>query len=268
MMGPEMNAAMTATDVFAGYEGADILKGVSVDLAGGRLVGIIGPNGSGKTTLLRTMTRALRPSSGRGTLNGADIYSIHARDFARRVAVVPQETLVPFDFTVMEVVLMGRSPWLGRFDLERPLDIDAAQEALSVTGTAHLKNRPINALSGGERQRVILARALAQDPEILLLDEPTSHLDIAFQFEMMESVTALCRERGLAVLAVLHDLNLASQYCDELVLISGGEVQASGTPAEVITPENIGRVYGVNVWVNEHPTTRKPYVMVASTARE
>jgi len=265
MMKPEMKSTLAAVDIAAGYDGLEVLKGVSVEGRAGELVGIIGPNGSGKTTLLRTMTRTLRPSAGSVTLNGFDIYAMHARDFARKVAVVPQETLIPFDFTVMEVVLMGRSPWLGRFDLEGPCDLDAAQEALRLTGMDHLGSRPINALSGGERQRVILARALAQGPEVLLLDEPTSHLDIAFQFEMMESVRCLCRERGLAALAVLHDLNLASHYCDSMVLISGGCVEATGSPAEVITPENITRVYGVSVLVNEHPTTHKPYVLVAST---
>ena len=258
---------MTATNVTAGYDGREVLIGVSVELWGGRLVGIIGPNGSGKTTLLRVMSRALRPASGRATLDGRDIYSMRARDFARRVAVVPQETLVPFDFSVLEVVLMGRSPWLGRFDLEGPTDIEAAESALAVTGTAHLRDRAVNELSGGERQRVILARALAQQPEVLLLDEPTSHLDIAFQFEMMEAVSGLCRERGLAAMVVLHDLNLASQYCDVLTLIAGGEVQAAGTPADVINSEIIARVYGVDVWVKEHPATQKPYVVVGSAGR-
>jgi iron complex transport system ATP-binding protein len=260
MMKPGMSVMMTARSVSAGYGGADILKQITLELVSGKLVGVIGPNGSGKTTLLRAMSRSLRPSSGQVVLDGKDIFAIHARDFARRVAVVPQETLVPFDFSVLEVVLMGRSPWLGRFDLEGPPDIEAAEEALAVTGTAYLKDRPINALSGGERQRVILARALAQRPEILLLDEPTSHLDIAYQLEMMDAVSRLCRDQGLAVMIVLHDLNLAGQYCDSVAIIAGGELQAVGSPAEVITPENIGRIYGVNVWVNGHPTTGKPYV--------
>lgn len=258
---------MTAKGVSAGYGDSDILKQVSLELVSGKLVGVIGPNGSGKTTLLRVMSRALRPSSGQVAINGKDIFAMHARDFARRVAVVPQETLVPFDFSVLEVVLMGRSPWLGRFDLEGPPDIEVAEEALAVTGTAHLRDRPINALSGGERQRVILARALAQSPEVLLLDEPTSHLDIGYQLEMMDAVSGLCRDRGLAVMIVLHDLNLAGQYCDSVAIIAGGQLQASGSPAEVITTENIGSIYGVNVWVNDHPTTGRPYVTLGSIGR-
>jgi iron complex transport system ATP-binding protein len=161
----------------------------------------------------------------------------------------------------MEVVLMGRSPRLGRFAVESSKDAAIALDALARTGTDHLKDRPIHALSGGERQRVMMARALAQEPEVLLLDEPTSHLDISFQFEIMDLVKGLNREHGLTVLAVLHDLNLASQYCDRMVIIGQGSVQACGSPEDVITSENIRRVYGAEVWVRRHPTTHRPYVI-------
>ncbi len=245
----------------AGYNGAAILDGVSIQLGQSEFAGVIGPNGSGKTTLLRSMSRVLPPMSGSVTLGDRDIYSIPAREFARRVAVVPQDTLVAFDFTVMEIVLMGRSPRLGRFAVEGARDTEIAIESLERTGTAHLANRQINALSGGERQRVLVARALAQEPEVLLLDEPTSHLDISFQFEIMDLVKSLNRERGMTVLAVLHDLNLASQYCDRLILIGDGSVQADGPPDEVITADNIRRVYGAEVWVRRHPATSRPYVI-------
>lgn len=264
MMTTGMGSCIRADNIFAGYDGKDILKDVSIELTRGRLTGVIGPNGSGKTTLLRVVARSLRPSSGRVTLDNADIYALTGREFACKVAVVPQETLVPFDFSVFEVVLMGRSPWLGRFDLEKSSDLDAAEEALAVTGTAHLKDRPINALSGGERQRVILARALAQKPEILLLDEPTSHLDIAYQFEVMDAVAKMCKSGGLAAMVVLHDLNLASHYCDRILLVKDGQQEAWGVPDQVITPENIRRVYRVDVWVSEHPATQRPYVLVGS----
>jgi len=248
-------------NLHAGYNGAAVLQGVSIELEPSAFVGVIGPNGSGKTTLLRSISRALPPRAGLVALDGRDVYGMPSREFARRVAVVPQDTLVAFDFTVLEIALMGRSPRLGRFAVENSRDVEIATDALARTGTAHLKDRSINALSGGERQRVMMARALAQEPEVLLLDEPTSHLDISFQFEIMDLVKSLNRERGLTVLAVLHDLNLASQYCDRLVMIGQGKVQASGSPEDVITSEHIRRVYGAEVWVRRHPTTHRPYVI-------
>ena len=258
---------MRVDKLHAGYNGAAVLRGVSIDLARGELVGVIGPNGSGKTTLLRSMSRALAPISGRVELDGRDVYSIPSREFARRVAVVPQETLVAYDFTVMEIVLMGRSPRLGRFAVESTRDVALALDSLDLTATRHLKDRSINALSGGERQRVMIARALAQEPEVLLLDEPTSHLDISFQFEIMDLIRGLNRERSLTVLAVLHDLSLASQYCDRLVLMGDGSVQAAGSPEEVMTSENVRRVYGAEVWVRRHPTTHRPYVIAGVRPR-
>ena len=256
-----MGEKMKVNDLSAGYNGCDVLRGVILELAESDFVGIIGPNGCGKTTLLRTMSRVLVPSKGSVELDGRNIYSMHSREFARSVAVVPQDTWVTFDFTVLEVALMGRSPRLGRFAVEGNADVEIAMNALERTGTAELRNRQIGALSGGERQRVMLARALVQEPEILLLDEPTSHLDISFAFEIMDLVKSLNRECGLTVLAVLHDLNLASHYCDRLILMGGGNIQAAGTPQEVITSDNIHRVYGAEVWVRKHPTTSRPYII-------
>lgn len=256
-----MNPKIKAQNITAGYDGPPILNGISVELAERDFVGIIGPNGSGKTTLLRVLSRALPPKSGEVTLDGRNIYQISSRDFARRVAVVPQDSPVVFDFSVLEITLMGRSPRLGRFAVESSKHVKIAMDALARTGTAHLKDRPIGELSGGERQRVMMARALAQEPELLLLDEPTSHLDISYQFEIMDLVKSLNTERGLTVLAVLHDLNLASQYCDRLVIIGDGQIQADGTPEQVITSGNIRKVYGAEVWVRKHPATHRPYVI-------
>lgn len=256
-----MGAKYTINNLSAGYGNVSVLHDVSLELAASEFASVIGPNGSGKTTLLRAMSRIPMTLSGDLLLDGKDIHSIPARDFATRVAVVPQDTLVAFDFSVLEIVLMGRSPRLGRFAIEGTRDTEIALEALSRTGTVHLKDRQINALSGGERQRVLVARALAQEPEVLLLDEPTSHLDISFQFEIMDLVKSLNRERGMTVLAVLHDLNLASQYCDRLIMIGQGNVQADGSPDEVITADNIRRVYGAEVWVRRHPATSRPYVI-------
>jgi iron complex transport system ATP-binding protein len=257
----DVSATYVVDNLYAGYNGAAVLQGVCIRLGESEFVGVIGPNGSGKTTLLRSMSRVLAPIGGSVTLGGRDIRSIPAREFARRVAVVPQETLVAFDFTVLEIVLMGRSPRLGRFAVEGARDTQIALDALNRTATAHLAERHLNALSGGERQRVLVARALAQEPEALLLDEPTSHLDISFQFEIMDLVKSLNRERGISVVAVLHDLNLASQYCDRLILIGEGSVQADGSPDQVITAETIRRVYGAEVWVRKHPATSRPYVI-------
>ena len=256
-----MSDGFIIDNIHVSYGDAEILSDVSFELGRSEFVVIIGPNGSGKTTLLRSMSRVLSPKSGSITLDGSDIYSISSRDFARRVAVVPQDTYVAFDFSVLEIVLMGRSPRLGRFALESRQDMAIALDALSRTGTLHLQDRHINALSGGERQRVMIARALAQEPDALLLDEPTSHLDISFQFEIMDLVKSLNRERGMAILAVLHDLNLASQYCDRLIMIGQGRVYADGSAEEVITSDNISRVYGAEVWVRRHPVTLRPYVI-------
>ena len=259
--GRTMGARYTINNLSAGYGDIEVLRDVSLELRNSEFASIIGPNGSGKTTLLRAMSRIPMTRTGDILLDGRDIYSISAREFATRVAVVPQDTLVAFDFSVLEIVLMGRSPRLGRFAIESNRDTEIALDALKRTGTEHLKDRQINALSGGERQRVLVARALAQEPDVLLLDEPTSHLDISFQFEIMDLVKSLNRERGMTVLAVLHDLNLASQYCDRLVMIGQGRVQADGTPDEVITADNIRRVYGAEVWVRRHPATSRPYVI-------
>lgn len=256
-----MNQRLAAESVRAGYEGVDVLRDVSLAVCPGQFFGVIGPNGSGKTTLLRVLSRVLRPVSGQATLDGCDVYAMRAQAFARRVAVVPQDTLIPFDFSVMEVVLMGRSPWMTRFDLEKPHDVEIAVRALELTGTRHLAERAVNRLSGGERQRVMLARALAQQPDVLLLDEPTSHLDIAFQIEMMNLVSRLCAERSIAVLAVLHDLNLAGQYCDSVAMIADGRVRACGPPELVLTAEHVESVYGVKTVVSPHPTTGRPLVI-------
>ncbi len=256
-----MSDSFVVDNVYTGYGDTEILSGVSFRLGQSEFVGMIGPNGSGKTTLLRSMSRVLAPKTGGIYLNGADIYSIPAREFAKRVAVVPQDTLVAFDFSVLEIVLMGRSPRLGRFSIEGHRDVAIALDALERTGTAHLKDRQITALSGGERQRVMIARALAQEPEVLLLDEPTSHLDISFQFEIMDLIKSLNRERGMTILAVLHDLNLASQYCDRLIMMGQGNIFADGSAESVVTSDNIRSVYGAEVWVRRHPVNARPYVI-------
>jgi len=247
-----------------GYAEDPVLREVSLSAERGRFVGVVGPNGSGKTTLVRALSRVLPPLDGRVLLDGIDIYEMRAAAVARRLAVVSQDNAVYFEFSVREVVLMGRAPYLSRFGIERPRDYDIAGECMELTHTTLLADRPITALSGGERQRCMIARALAQRPDVLLLDEPTAHLDINHQIEILDLTRSLTAERGLATVVVMHDLNLASQYCDHLVMLARGRVFAAGTPAEVVTEERIRAAYGTDVQVRRHPATGRPYVTLLS----
>lgn len=240
------------------------LDGVSLSVSGGEVVGVLGPNGSGKTTLLRAMAGALRPTSGAVTLDGQDIRRMGAKAVARRVAVVPQSGYTPFSFGVKDIVLMGRWPHLRRFGGETRRDVEVAARAMEATNVGHLAARPITEVSYGERQRVMVARALAQEPQALLLDEPTSHLDPKHQVEIMDLVWGLSRKEGLGVVAVLHDVNLAAQYCDRIVMLKDGYLVASGTPGEVVTPQVIQDVYGVRSCVGPHPVSGRPQAVLVS----
>jgi len=246
------------------YDGGEVLHGINLAVASGEFLGLVGPNGSGKSTLVRAVSRVLSPSGGSIVLDGRDLGAMGQREVARRVAVVAQEPAPPFDYSALEIVLMGRSPHLGRFAFEGERDFAVAAECLQATRADHLAARAITALSGGERQRVMIARALAQEPRLLILDEPTAHLDINLQIEVMDLVRRLNCERGLTVIAVLHDLNLAAQYCQRLVLLREGHLAADGPPAEVITPENVLRAYGTQVEVKRHPATGRPYLTLLS----
>ena len=238
-----------------------VLKEISLEVRAGEFLGIIGPNGSGKSTMLRAMSSVLKPSAGSIHLDGRELRSFPGRELARRLAVVPQDSPVAFEFTVLEVVLMGRSPHLGRFKPETGRDLEIAMDALKRTNLIHLADRRIGALSGGERQRAMIARALAQDTDILFLDEPTAHLDINYQVEILQLARRENVENGKTVVVVLHDLNLAAEFCDRLVMLKNGEIFAAGTPEDVITAQNVQRVYGAAVWVKKHPTSGKPYVL-------
>ena len=240
------------------------LAALSLPLVPGVLTGVIGPNGSGKSTLVRAMSRALKPSGGVVLLDDADLYASHsARGSAQAIAVVPQDTSVSLDFSVRDIVRMGRAPHLPPrpFASEGPADEEIVREALKAARIEDLAERAVTTLSGGERQRVLLARALAQQPQVLLLDEPTANLDLRHQSEVLTLARHLAHDGGLAVLAVLHDVNLAASYCDRLVLLGRGEIAASGTPAEVLTAENVAAVYGARVWVRPHPVTGRPLVL-------
>ncbi len=235
---------------------------VSVSLESGDFVGILGPNGSGKTTLLRLLAGALKPSMGTILLDSEDIGDMVPKVIAQKIAVVPQNGTIPFPFSVLEIVLMGREPHKGRFSRESPQDMDIVFQAMAATSTTHLAKRSVLELSYGEKQRVIIARALAQEPGILLLDEPTSHLDPGYQVEIMDLFKSLSRFENIAVLAVLHDVNLASQYCDRLVMLNHGRKVADGPPQEVVTEEILKKVYGVKAHITTHPVVGCPQVML------
>lgn len=226
----------------------------------GEFLGIIGPNGSGKTTLLRAIDGIIQPVEGTIRLDGRSILQMDRKEIARRIAVVPEETKVVFDFTVEGIVLMGRAPWLGRFQLEGERDLEIAEHSIEATDIVHLRSRYINQLSGGEKQRVIIARALAQQTPVLLLDEPTSHLDINHQIEIFRLLKNFQKKKNLTVLCVLHDINLAALYCDRLILLKEGEIFTQGKPAEVVTSRNIKEVYQTEVSVQPGPVTGAPTV--------
>jgi iron complex transport system ATP-binding protein len=254
---------LRAADVTFAYRGAarPVLRGVSLQVPASGFVGILGPNGSGKTTLLRVLAGTLRPSNGSVTLDGVDVARVPRVELARRMAVVPQETRLAFDFTALEVVLMGRYPHLGTFEIEGPADVAIAHDALAATGTRALADRPFTTLSGGEKQRVIIAAALAQitrlgsdpKPAFLLLDEPTAALDLAYQLEIASLLRDLQHRLPIAIAVSTHDLNFAATLCRSLVLIKDGDVLAIGPTADVLTPDSIERLYGVRAEVTTHP---------------
>lgn len=231
----------------------DALRDVSVDIHAGSITGLLGPNGCGKTSLLKVLAGIMRPRTGLVTLEGRPLQARSRRDVARRIAVVPQETHPAFEYTALEMVLMGRHPHLGTFQLEGPHDVAVALEALDATGTGHLADRNYMTLSGGEKQRVVIASALAQQPGLLLLDEPTASLDLGFQLEVETLLRALNRERGVTIVLATHDLNLAASVCERLVMMRGGRVIAQGSTGDVLTPANIRDLYGVDVEVQRHP---------------
>lgn len=240
-----------------------VLSAVTFTLARGEILGVIGPNSAGKTTLIRLLTRVLEPAAGDIRLDGTSLRRLGRRELARHVAVVPQDVPQGLPFTVEQVVLMGRYPHAPRRFFETAADLAVAREAMAITDVDELAQAPMQSLSGGERQRVALARALAQEPRLLVLDEPTAHLDLRYQAECAALLDEINRRRGTTVLVVSHDLNLAAEVSDRLLLLSEGRVVRLGPPAEVLEAELLTAVYGCPVVVDRHAVTGRPVVQVA-----
>ena len=259
-----MMVTLTLDGVECRYGSTKILEAVNLTVQPGDFVGILGPNGSGKTTLLKSISRTLKPFKGTIFLDKSDIYSLKSIDLAKQLAVVPQDTSIGFSFSALDVVLMGRNPHLTRFQMETEKDMDIARKAMMRTNIWNLAARPINELSGGEKQRVIIARALAQEPKVLLLDEPLTHLDIINQLEIMDLVKELCVKEGLIVLAVIHDLNLAARYCNTALLLNKGSIYSAGNLETVLTSENIRAVFRVDAIVKKSLVTNSLYVIPLS----
>lgn len=251
-------------NVSLGYSRHPVLEDINLKASPGELVGLIGPNGSGKSTIIKALSHLIRPATGEILVDGRDIAGIPRRELSCLVGVVPQLPLLPSTFTAFEIVLMGRNPHLGLFASESRRDWDIARDAMFKTGTGPLANRYVNELSGGEIQSLLIARVLVQETSAILLDEPTANLDIGRQIEVLDLIKNLCLENSLTVLAALHDLNLAAQYCDRLLLINEGRIHSQGKPAEVITDTNIKQVYGAENCVYTHPVNGLPTVLLSA----
>jgi iron complex transport system ATP-binding protein len=237
-----------------------VLEDISFQVERGEFVGVIGPNGSGKTTLLKILYRLLSPQKGEILLELVPMKKMSRSDIGKRIAVVAQETHILFPFNVLEMVLMGRSPYMGHLMFESEKDVEIAKKAMEWTKILPFSERSMDELSGGERKRVFIARALAQEPEVILLDEPTANLDIHHQVDFLDLILTLNRERGLTIVMASHDMNIASEFCDRLILLQKGKIYKIGTPAEVITKENIEQVYGCEVWVDQNPISGMPRI--------
>jgi len=251
------SVTLRINNIVCRYNAANVLENINFSAKGGDFIGVIGPNASGKSTLLKSISKVLKPHTGVVLLNERDVHTLKSAEIAKNLAVVPQESVISFAFTALEVVLMGRTPHLNRFEMESTQDLIIAQKSMELTNTWYLAERPIDTLSGGEKQRIIIARALTQEPRVLLLDEPTDHLDINHQIEILDLIERLSKEKEMVVIGVFHDLNIVSQYCDRLILLHKGRIFAAGGAGDVLTGENIEKVYGVKVTVKQDDISGK-----------
>ena len=259
-------ALLSASHVSVTLGGATVLSAVSFGVRQGEIVGLIGPNGAGKSTLIRVLAGLVRPASGSVSLAGGRLESMNPKERARRIAYMPQHDAI-HPFTALETVLMGRYAHLGRFELEGRRDRLIAREAMARTETAEFEDRQLDRVSGGERQRVILARSLAQQADVILLDEPSASLDLRHRLSMMEIMRSEATERDVAVVVALHDVSLAGAYCDRLALLFQGSIVSEGRPSEVLTRCNLRSVFGVETEVRVDPQTGSPQVWLIGPAR-
>ncbi|MDD5687597.1 MAG: ABC transporter ATP-binding protein [Elusimicrobia bacterium] len=258
-----MGNILEVKNLVCGYDDKSIIKDLSFSVNDGDFIGVLGPNGSGKTTLFRALTKIIRHYKGEILLKGKNLSEISFSELARSVAVLPQFLNVIFPFTVEEYVCMGRFPYLKRFEKLGSSDMEIVEKAMVEFDVISLKEKKISELSGGERQRVFLAQAIAQQPKILLLDEPITHLDIKHQVEIMDILKNM-NTNGITILSIMHDLNLASEYCNRIILIKEGRVSADGKPESVLNYKLIEDVYNTIVVVKENPISKKPYVVLVS----
>ncbi|MCA0845950.1 ABC transporter ATP-binding protein [Salipiger thiooxidans] len=252
--------SLTAEALTIGYEGRTVIDALDLEIPEGKVTAILGPNGCGKSTLLKTLARIIEPESGRVLLQGDDIHASHSGKLARRLAILPQDPLAPDGITVGDLVRRGRTPWRGFLSPWREEDAAACARALEAVQLTHLAERPLNELSGGQRQRAWIALVLAQDTPLLLLDEPTTFLDLVHQLEVLSLLRQRNRDTGLTVVSVLHDLNMAARFSDMLVLLGRGGLVATGAPETVLTPDNLERAFGLAARVEPDPVTGKPMV--------
>lgn len=255
-----MEPILTLKNVGFRYGNGWVLKGVNLQIRGGEILGILGSNGSGKSTLLKIMDGLLTPREGEVYIRNKPMAKMERASLAKEIAMVSQENHFGFSFSTLEVVLMGRFPHLKRLQFEGERDVEVARSALTATHTLELENRSIHQISGGERQRVLIARALAQEAKIILLDEPTAFLDLKYKGEIFQLIASLSGGKGLSVVVVSHDLDLVARYCHRVIMLKGGSVQVAGEPEEVITASNIEAVYDCPVLVDKNPVTGKPRV--------
>ena len=257
-----MNNIIETKDISFSYRDLSVIDILSLGVRGGKILGILGPNGAGKSTLINLLSGTIRADSGKITIDGSSIEDISYRTLAKKIAVVPQISSPPFAFTSLEIVLMGRTPHISPFGFESKGDIDAAVDAMKKTDCYEFSSRNIDQLSGGERQRVLLARALAQNPKVLMLDEPTTFLDIKHISALKGTLIKLSHEEGLTIICALHDLNVASSLCDDIVLLKGGRIEAAGTPDEIINGSTIERVFDTKVHIERDRNSGQPYFLI------